>query len=193
MEMYRAQPIIYWPDAQDPENPNYELDKVYRLLNPPSHLGNVHGTADERSLIYATGSGDKPQALVFVGFDPAMKLAGLRCWGGMCQKGVGEGPHVAGRASGRLSENECDTGKQGGYVDREEADRTITMSRKGKGKIKCTPLVQTCADAMIAVELGSVKEEGNEVHNRSWAWIEIAMYRDIGCGFQFGLSRQEKP
>jgi hypothetical protein len=79
-EMYREQPIMYWPPAQDPKCPDTDLDKLYRLLNPPSHLGNVEGTADDRSLLYVTG--DKPQAIVFVGFDPAMKLAGLKRWGG---------------------------------------------------------------------------------------------------------------
>ena len=40
-EIYREQPIVYWPPAQDPECPDTDLDEVYRLLNPPSHLGNV--------------------------------------------------------------------------------------------------------------------------------------------------------
>ena len=76
MEMYREQPIAHWPpDTQDPET----LD-LYRLLNPCNNMGNVEGKADERSLVYATGGPDKPRALVFVGFDPAMRLPGLKTW-----------------------------------------------------------------------------------------------------------------
>lgn len=82
--MYREQPIVFWPPAQDPDGPpNEDLDAVYRLLNPPSHLGNVQGTADERSMVYVTGGCDKPQAIVFVGFDPAIRLVGLKRWGGL--------------------------------------------------------------------------------------------------------------
>jgi len=95
-EMYREQPVRYWPAAQDPLNPDADLDAVYRLLNPPSHLGNVEGTADERSIVYVTGGFDKPQAIIFLGFDPAMKLAGLKRWGGLEQKGVGEGHTLTG-------------------------------------------------------------------------------------------------
>ena len=187
-EMYREQPIVYWPKAQDPQNRDTDLDELYRLLNPPSHLGNVQGTADERSLVYATGGGDKPQALVFVGFDPAMKLAGLKKWGGLCRKGVGEGPHVDGRASGCFHENDGEIGRRNEYVDVGEADRTVTMDRKGKGRQMCTPIVQACDDAMVEIEVGLVKEGGTGKHT-SWAWTEKAMYMDIGAGFHFGLPR----
>ena len=126
-EMYRESEIVYWPPAQDPNKADEDLDAIYRLLNPPTHLGNVEGTADERSMVYVTGASDKPQAIIFVGFDPAIKLEGLKRWpglknwddmckeavgerpharlqnwggGGMCRKGVGEGPHIDGRAAG---------------------------------------------------------------------------------------------
>ena len=189
--MYKEQPIVYWPPAQDPDKEDKELDEVYRLLNPPSHLGNVHGTADERSLVYSTGSGDKPQALVFVGFDPAMKLAGLKTWGGLCGKGVGEGPHIDGRATGYKGDAQWEIGERNRYLDVSEADRTVTMDRKGKGKQKGTPVLQTCGDAKLQVETGFAKEEGARCHIRSWAWVEKAMYRDIGSGFHFGLPHQK--
>jgi hypothetical protein len=49
------------------------------LLNPPSHLDNIKRTAEDRSLLYVIG--DKPQAIIFVGFNPAIKLTGLKRWG----------------------------------------------------------------------------------------------------------------
>ena len=188
--MYREREIVYWPPAQDPEHPDGDLDEIYRLLNPPSHLGNVEGTADERSLVYATGGCDKPQAIVFVGFDPAMKLVGLKRWGGLCRKGVGEGPHIDGRATGYMDgcqEGEIEEGSA--YVDVGEADRTVTMDRKGKGKAKRIPVVQSCGDYKVEVELGREEVVGME-SSRSWAWTEKAMYRDIGLGFYFGLPRK---
>jgi hypothetical protein len=200
-EMYREQPIVYWPPAQDPDGEGKgdgwegHLNEVYRLLNPPSHLGNVQGTADERSLVYATGPRDKPQAIVFVGFDPGMKLQGLKRWGGLCRKGVGEGPHIGGRATGDVDADgsEYDQGENerrgSGYVDANEADRTVTMDRKGKGKTLCTP-VQCEGKIEVDIDLSSEDEGGvgNGMH-RSWAWIEKAMWRDIGAGFHFGLPR----
>lgn len=60
------------PMDGDPEHLDGVLDAIYRPLNPPSHLGNVQGTADERSLVYVTGGCGKPQAIVFVNLDPAI-------------------------------------------------------------------------------------------------------------------------
>lgn len=82
-EMYRDQPTQYWPPDQDALNPDDDVDALYTLLNPPTHLGNVGGTSDERSLVYVTGGYEKPQALIFVGFDPGMRMVGLKRWGSL--------------------------------------------------------------------------------------------------------------
>jgi hypothetical protein len=67
-EMFIAPDMIYWPPAQDPcpGNGDDALDKIYRLLNPPTHLGNVKGTAGERSLVYMTGPEEEPKTIIFV-------------------------------------------------------------------------------------------------------------------------------
>lgn len=57
-----------WP----PDTSNF--DKLYTLLNPPSHLGNAEGTADERSLIYCTGD-TSAAAIVFINFDLDIELS----------------------------------------------------------------------------------------------------------------------
>ena len=75
--MYRVPPISYWPKAQNLLEPDEHVEATYKLLNPPSHLGNVEGTADERSLVYVTGGCDQPKALIFGGFDPLINLAGV--------------------------------------------------------------------------------------------------------------------
>lgn len=62
------------------------MDAIYTLLNPPTHLGNVEGTADDRSIVCITGQPGEPQALVFICFDLLVKLEELKaigekgCW-----------------------------------------------------------------------------------------------------------------
>jgi len=164
-QMYDVPPVKFWPAAQDPMEgcEDSELAEVYKLLNPPSHLGNVEGTADERSIVYATGGRDGPQALIFIGFDPAIKLQGFKTWTGVYRgwgfgenktskgigenkrsKGIGEGPHIDGRAASGVVElngdEECEGLRKGKgkerewYKDVEEVDRTVVVDRKGKSK-----------------------------------------------------------
>ena len=86
-EMYQER-IEEWPPARDPRNPEDDSNAFFRLLNPPTHLGAVTGTADERSIVYATGSdeNDTPQAIIFICFDPAIKLLTLKGWKGAHRK-----------------------------------------------------------------------------------------------------------
>jgi hypothetical protein len=49
-------------------------------MNPPSHLGNIEATGDERSIVYATGPKNQPKALIFINFDPAIRLTRMRNW-----------------------------------------------------------------------------------------------------------------
>lgn len=201
-EMYRVPEIKYWPDAQhpDPRLRNEHDDTIYKLLNPPSHLGNVEGTADERSIVYVTGPCDQPQALIFIAFDPAIKLAGLKRWGGLrrglCRKGVGEGPHIDGRAAGHDTEERGL--KREAYVDVGEADRTVIVDRKGKGKERaaCSEVsmmqrASTHCGTIEAQDAGAF--EGSKVGvgsgRNTWAWKERAMYQDINLGYYFGLER----
>ena len=197
-EMYREGPIAFWPPAQDPdaEEGDAEIDALYRLLNPPSHLGGVEGTSDERSLVYVTGAEGSPKAIVFIAFDAGIKLAGLRKWG---RKGVGEGPHVDGRATGCGGEVDGNIGKmkrEGGYIDVGERDRTVALERKGKDKEKgqeiCTSAVQYAGgQATVDVSTQAGREPGAGMKKDCWAWREKAMYRDIGLGYYFGLDRKK--
>jgi hypothetical protein len=189
--MYKHSDVTFWPPEQDPEMPDEGLDELYKLLNPPTHLDNVEGTADERSLVYMTGGLGKPQAIILISFDPAIKLAGLKRWGGMRRKGVGEGPHIDGRASGNGEQTSA-------YA--QVADRVVGIDRKGKGKQTASSVAESPADAyahesshMPAVSNSTSTATGarNSPQRKypSWIWKEKAMYRDIGLGFYFGLDR----
>ncbi|CZR53305.1 uncharacterized protein PAC_03183 [Phialocephala subalpina] len=124
-------------------------------------------------------------------------LAGLKKWGSSQRgmKGVGEGPHVDGRAAGDTINN---AGTQSGktYIDVGEADRTVSIDRKGKGKERCNtaPIVQVTAGcAPINLQQKStpaITKVG--VGRGNWAWKERAMYQDINMGFYFGLDRKSK-
>ncbi|ATZ57101.1 hypothetical protein BCIN_14g02740 [Botrytis cinerea B05.10] len=203
-QMYKQSDITYWPPAQDPEVANESLDELYKLLNPPSHLGNVEGTADERSLVYVTGGYGSPQAIIFVSFDPAIKLAGLKRWGGMTRKGVGEGPHIDGRANGHtfdVSAQVEDTGLRDPQMmcgDIMESDVTIGIVRKGKGKEteteaeKCSHKTATAgaADASGHTYFNTHETPDSSTAKASWMWHEKAMYQDIGLGYYFGKDRK---
>lgn len=198
-EMYHVPPITYWPPAQNPSDPDEHIDAIYRLLNPPTHLGEADGIFDERSMVYATGRRDRPRALIFVGFDPSIRLAGVKQWGGLCKKGkgVGEGPHVDGRAAGYDDGCASDVGWQlegGVYVDVGEADRTVGIDRKGKGKEKVGSAVHvsvghsTVRDGECPASSGKARVLGHS----DWAWRERAMYQDINLGMYFGLDKPER-
>lgn len=107
-------------------------------------------------------------------------------------RGVGEGAHIDGRATG-YGDKGGGIGQDsayGGYVDVEEAYRTVTTDWKGKWKANCTPIMQV-GQGEAKVDVG--KEDENpvkSVQRRNWAWTEKAMYRDIGLGFYFGLPRE---
>lgn len=61
-------------------------------MNPPSHMGNVQGRWDQRSFVYSTGSNTNGvQAVVFLGFNPAIKLQGLQEWGSKYEAGWRDG------------------------------------------------------------------------------------------------------
>lgn len=77
-----ANEITFWPPAAHEGPDEAALESLDRIVNPPSHMGNVRGTWDERSFVYSTGSNaDGVQAVVFLGFDPTIKLRGVQDWG----------------------------------------------------------------------------------------------------------------
>lgn len=93
-----ASNIIFWPPASHEASTVRAdvrgLDQLDKVLNPPSHVGRVKGTWDDRSFVYATGNNpDGVQALVFLGFDSGIRLRGLAKWGGEGQQSAGSVGH----------------------------------------------------------------------------------------------------
>lgn len=101
--------INFWPpaagEADDTRTDPALLAELHRVVNPPKHAGAVRGSWDERSLVYSTGGGPGRdggmQALVFVSFDPGIRLPGLKQWGDErrdsgYESGQGDGDHSSG-------------------------------------------------------------------------------------------------
>ncbi|KAK4243073.1 hypothetical protein C7999DRAFT_18520 [Corynascus novoguineensis] len=76
--IYRSDSGLFWPPKQDPSIDDPALADLYAILNPPGYTGNTHGSWDERSMVYVTGGMDGGlRAMVFVSWDPAIRLAGI--------------------------------------------------------------------------------------------------------------------
>lgn len=70
--------ITFWPPTSAAPKPKPTFDMVQRIMNPPEYQGNVVASNDDRSIIYAIGGQDGDlKALVYLSFDPAMRLAGM--------------------------------------------------------------------------------------------------------------------
>ncbi|KAK3934569.1 hypothetical protein QBC46DRAFT_426682, partial [Diplogelasinospora grovesii] len=82
-DLYKHEDVALWPPEQDPARPDPALDKLYTLLSPPGHRGNVHGTWDDRCLVYATsGTSGGLKAIILVSFDPSIRLIGAKPYSG---------------------------------------------------------------------------------------------------------------
>ncbi|KAK3943433.1 hypothetical protein QBC46DRAFT_338686 [Diplogelasinospora grovesii] len=103
-DIYKHEDVVLWPPEQDPARWDPALDELYTLLSPPSHRGNVHGTWDDRCLVYATGgTTDRLKAIIFVSFDPTIRLMGARPYSGRLIRGRPAGIlHCGPRASSEL-------------------------------------------------------------------------------------------
>ncbi|KAI9742173.1 MAG: hypothetical protein M1818_004073 [Claussenomyces sp. TS43310] len=80
-DRYTNNAVSFWPPEQDDDYlQTEEFEDLTRLMNPTTHARDVQATADERSLVYASGEKGQPQAIMFISFDPAIKLHGLSKW-----------------------------------------------------------------------------------------------------------------
>jgi pyruvate-formate lyase-activating enzyme len=59
---------------------------------------------DERSMVYVIGAYSEPQAIIFIGFDPAIHLKGLIKWGKLCRNRSKEGLNIDSNTIGYISD-----------------------------------------------------------------------------------------
>ena len=165
-DRYTARPVAFWPPEQnDPWSPEYErLEDLYTLMNPPSHLGNVEVTGDDRSFVYATGGKDQPRAIIFVSFDPAIDL-GLRRW-----------------------RRETEDFQSRGQYKNDPGRDQCHEDDMGRGKGKELPEKANGGQPSISeIPLSEFEVEYTTNNGERWIWREPAMYRAIDRGFDFSL------
>ncbi|KAI9748554.1 MAG: hypothetical protein M1835_001761 [Candelina submexicana] len=139
--------VHMWP----PDNAPPEL---FDILNPiPCASSEVTGVADERSLIYMTGTSSSPQrrAIVLINFDPTIRFPRLQ----KLSSDIEPSAYNPGSARDRVVGVELDGRRVGG----EKCD--------GKGK------------KVISGVNGSLDARGGV---KNWFWSEEAMYLRLGKG-----------
>lgn len=82
---------VFWPPKYDPSNPDPRLEELRRTLNPPGFDGELNWCVDSGSFVYGmrVGSRSHEKAIVYVGFDPTVKLHGLKAFNGAPRGGDG--------------------------------------------------------------------------------------------------------
>jgi hypothetical protein len=177
-DRYTARPVTFWPpDRGSCALEDHQLADIYTLMNPPTHMGNIEVTSDERSFIYATGGKHQPRALILINFDPGIKLRGLPKW--------------------PQSESRCESGEfrgsvSGGMNSPPHDSLQDKSKEEGKGKEKAKdggsqPREQPrTADEIPFIEVGR-NDIDNADNTERWIWREVAMYTAIKRGFDLTL------
>ncbi|OBR07463.1 F-box domain-containing protein [Colletotrichum higginsianum IMI 349063] len=78
--------ISWWPPKTDTRQKNVCLSELDSILNPKGHnaYSPISGVMDDRSIVYAVGprAPHSTRPLVFISFDPAIRLPNLNNWPG---------------------------------------------------------------------------------------------------------------
>jgi hypothetical protein len=168
--LYQSEPVVFWPPDLNSSSTDPALADLYAILNPPGHVGNLHGSWDDRSLIYATGG--KAKALVFISWDPFIRLAGIPAYPLHTLPGTPTSP------------------TNGDSASRQSYLPTIPP-HQGKGKNCDTagwpPTSQLGASSGPSLNLkaGLVSEATNHPDSSSWRVFEPARYREVLRGYHF--------
>ncbi|CZS88082.1 uncharacterized protein RCO7_01051 [Rhynchosporium graminicola] len=198
-EMYKVPPSSYWLKGQDLSRPGEHDDAPYRLMNLPSHLGNVEDDGREKPRLHENKL-RSTQSLTFVGFEPSINLVGLKQWDGVKQWGDLSGSRKAHSSAFREWQNgkeEEEDGERemvgvGGNV--EEAHTTVTIDVKGKRKAVAgsfEPMRYT-SDGYANVNLvEGVPTYAGGYECSGWVWRDKAVYRDTGLGLYMGRDRKK--
>ncbi|TLS24104.1 hypothetical protein PpBr36_08367 [Pyricularia pennisetigena] len=189
--LYKSAEIKFWPPAHWTNDSRNGRD-LYEILNPQTHKGDFTGMWDDRSMCYTTGGHTK--TIVFISFDPSIRLAGIRPWfpGSQADKQgidprvatVGDnaavGPekhlnefrHTSGpsslRAPLRMPENSDE--------EQSRTDETTESSLVGISMLKETTSSKTPPPT-----------DDGESKKPKWTWTTHPVHAGIHKGFHFAL------
>ncbi|TPX13250.1 uncharacterized protein E0L32_006223 [Thyridium curvatum] len=80
--LYRESEVRIWPPEKLAGVGGPDVDKLHQVLVPPGFQGQVtNGMWDKRSLVYSISGADPSlKAIIFINFDPAIRLQGVQPW-----------------------------------------------------------------------------------------------------------------
>ncbi|KAL2141791.1 hypothetical protein VTI28DRAFT_1928 [Corynascus sepedonium] len=163
--IYRSDTGLFWPPDQDSSVEDPALADLYAILNPPGYAGNTHGSWDERSMVYATGGlTGGLRALVFVSWDPAIRLAGIAPFPG----------HLAIRRPGRWAPS--DYTKRFADAKGKTPDSAVRHSILVPDATYCPKASLSSNTDTLGIISGS---------RASWRTFQPAEYRKISRGYHF--------
>lgn len=166
-DLYKQEDVIYWPPKETEAEPDAALPALHGVLNPPGHSGQVRGVWDDRSMVYSIDGTGKTKAIVFLSFDPAINLEGVKPY-----PGNRTGSFSAGSPrSDMVAEGTQSTGKGRG----KDTQGWVSASRPN-GTEDGNP-----GRASLSKSSGPVDSEGP----CQWRKTEPAMFRDVSVGFHF--------
>jgi len=164
--IYKNEDVRLWPAEQDPSRTDSALDAVYKVLSPPGHEGGIRGTWDERSMLYSIEGTGGLHALVFLSWDPALYLKGVKQYPGA--------PNV-GNVPGAVCESPL-------------PEVALPCERKGKDKESGSwcPILEPDAPCSVDMSTASSKP-ASSAGSAQWQTSAPAMFQTISAGFHFAL------
>ncbi|KAI0134413.1 hypothetical protein BJ170DRAFT_679303 [Xylariales sp. AK1849] len=169
--------MSYWPPETGLADPT-TLNSINRVLNLPGHIGHVTAAGDGRSIIYATGeTAGSLKALVFLSFDPSVRLAG------MIREGTLEGETMSNSLQGQIrigAVSPKGKGKEVHHAARPDKDEQENPSSVPDP----APYVYSSPTEDLAIRLLPPPEEGHP-----WASIQKAFHHEFPWkhGFHYTL------
>lgn len=123
--------VSCWPQSTDAEKRDPSLEALENILNPRGKQfhGPISGAMDDRSIVYAVGqpSHHSTRPLVFISFDPSIKLRGLTSWPG--------GP--TGASLALQKPRSCETSSMGCYPTPQSMPASAMASRNASFSEGC--------------------------------------------------------
>jgi hypothetical protein len=167
-DIYKNENVLLWPPEQSPTEIDPALDALYEVMNPSGCTGIIRGAWDERSMVYSIEEAGGTHAVVFLSWDPAIHLKGVKRY---------PGPPKVGEVSGAIG------GKP-------SLEATLPCEGKGKGKAKepgnwhpiPEPNTTSCADGSTASP-----KPANSGGPAQWQKRIPAMYQAMPGGFHFAF------
>lgn len=174
--------ISMWPPGPRWPGADARLDMLQRTMNPDNLCGAVRAMSDDRSIVYETGGAGEPKALIYISFDPAVRLAGMGHGGPLpgelIRNGIDDGaslPDVDPKGKGKAAISQA-------YTVPEAASRGDTQTAAGNAHVSAatSPAGLACKESPTLTLTAS----GG---GTTWTRAEKAFHQEFSCKYSFYL------